>query len=88
MGEDIEGEEIMWPFKANRKKKEPELKPPVAVGERFKYLGITMVCSRHWEFPYDFPVVVAEYVNKSGEIKHATFCPTDWRSLKSENKRK
>jgi hypothetical protein len=78
----------MWPFaKKEPKPKEPELKPPVAIGERFKYLGVHMVCSRHYVFDMPFPVVLAEYVTKRGEIKQITFSPVDWPSLEAERVR-
>ena len=78
----------MWPFKKNEPKpSQPEIKPPVAIGERFKYLGIEMVCARHWEFDTPFPVVCAEYVNKNGEIKYARFPPCDWSVLEAERVR-
>lgn len=78
----------MWRFtKKKPKPKEPELKPPVAIGDRFKYLGVNMVCCRHWSCPYEFPVVVAEYVTKRGEIKQIVFGPADWASLEAERVR-
>ena len=78
----------MWLFtKKEPNTKEPEPTPPVAIGERFKYLGVEMVCCRHWIWPYDFKVVVAEYVTKRGEIKQVVFCPVDWASLEAERVR-
>lgn len=78
----------MWPFNQKETKlEEPEMKPPVALGERFKYLGVEMVCCRHWLMDYDFQVVVAEYVTKRGEIKQVVFSPTDWASLEAERVR-
>ena len=73
----------MWPFM----KKEPKLKPPFEVGERFKYIGVEMLCCRHIHEPYDFKVVVAEYVTNLGEIKQIVFCPIDWASLEAERVR-
>ena len=66
------------------KEPKPKPKPPVDVGKRFKYLGIEMVCTRHWDYDTTFPVVVAEYVNKHGEIQHAKFPPCDWLALEAE----
>lgn len=78
----------MWPFsKKEQNTEDQEMKPPVAIGERFKYLGVEMVCSRHCFYPYTFDVVVAEYVNFIGEIKEVVFTPADWDALNSELKR-
>jgi hypothetical protein len=78
----------MWPFsKRILKPEQPSRKPPVAIGERFKYLGIEMVCSRHWEWPYECPVVVGEYVTSIGRIERAIFCPVDWIALEAERAR-
>ena len=75
----------MWPFSKKEMKERPVPDPPpVKIGERFRYLGVEMICSRHWAFPYDFPVIVAEYVTALGEIKQLTFCPVDWTALKAE----
>lgn len=75
----------MWPFKKNDQT--PAAKPPIAIGERFTYLGVTMVCSRHFSWPHDYEVVAAEYVTKLGEIKHAVFLPEDWAALIAEQAR-
>lgn len=71
----------MWLFK---KEKIPPITPPIKVGERFIYLGIEMLCTRHFDFPYEFQVVKAEYVNTMGEIKYAVFPPCDWEVLRLE----
>ena len=81
----------MWPFKKKREQEEQEEQeetPPVAIGERFRYLGVEMVCSRHRIYPYTFTVVVADYVTNTGNIEQAVFCPVDWISLVAELTRK
>ena len=77
----------MWPFKITPR--EPKRKPPIAVGERFKYLGVDMVCSRHYDYvlEFPFPVIVAEYLSGHGEIKQVTFYPVDWTALEAERVR-
>ena len=72
----------MWLFR--NKEPEPELKPPVQVGQRFKYLGVEMLCTRHGHFDIPFPVVVADYVSNLGKIETSIFYPCDWPSLESE----
>mgnify|MGYP001571273219 CR=1 FL=1 len=75
----------MWPFWHKKLgPKKPELKPPVSIGERFKYLGVDMICCRHFAWPYDCNIVAAEYVTNLGEIKQIVFTPSDWNSLKAE----
>lgn len=75
----------MWPFRNNAPKtQEQPLVPPIAIGQRFKYLGVDMICIRHWEFGTPFNVIMAGYVNKHGEIKREIFYPCDWRALESE----
>lgn len=69
-------------------KKEKELVPPIAVGKRFKYLGINMVCVRHWDFYLTCSVVVAEYIDRDGDLVCRTFPPCDWTALKAEMRRK
>ena len=81
----------MWPFTQKVAKPRERLKlkitPPVAIGERFKYLGVEMVCCRHFAYGYEFQVVVAEYVTKHGEIRKIIFCPVDWACLEAERVR-
>lgn len=78
----------MWPFRKKELETKPAReKPPVDIGERFVYLGVEMVCCRHWQWPYDGEVVVAEYVTSLGEIKNVTFCPADWMCLEAERMR-
>jgi len=75
----------MWPFNRKSKQSEPD-KLPVEIGKRFRYLGVDMICIRDFGYEYGYPAVVAEYVNKFGEIKQATFYPCDWVALEAELK--
>lgn len=79
----------MWPFTITKKTEEPKIKiePPIGIGERFKYLGIDMICSRHSSYPSEHPVIVADYVNKNGVLKQWAFHPCDWVALNAERVR-
>ena len=78
----------MWPFRKPAPR-EPDRKPPIEIGERFKYLGVDMVCSRHyaWMGMGVMNAVVAEYVTHLGEIKQITFFPVNWDALEAERVR-
>jgi hypothetical protein len=70
----------MWPF--HKEENVRQTYPPLKPGDKFKYLGIEMICTRNW---YDiFDAVVAEYVNAHGEIKTLVFFPCDWIALNAE----
>ena len=71
---------MTWPFRT----KEPELNPPVTIGERFRYLGVEMICIRLSEFDYSFPVVIAQYIDTHGRIEEIRFPPCDWPALRAE----
>jgi len=63
--------------------------PPVKTGERFKYLGVEMLCVRDWifgglEYPSKRRGIVAQYRNEQGEICEQTFYPCDYAALKAE----
>ena len=86
----------MWPFAKKEPKpkkpkpKKPEIKPtgpPYAIGDRFQYLGVEMVCCRDLIWPWEFRVVVGQYVTKNGEIKEEVFWPCDFDLLESERVR-
>ena len=63
------------------------LTSPIAIGERFKFLGINMICIKHTEWPYKHPVIVAGYVTGNGELKQAIFGPGHWTALNAERAR-
>lgn len=69
----------MWPFKKDEIVKKT---PPIRPGEKFKYLGIEMICTRDWY--KDFDAVVADYVDERGTLKTWIFFPCDWDALKTE----
>ena len=74
----------MWSKKEPKSEPSTERKPPVQIGDRFKYLGVDMVCTRHWMPEYDFSVVAASYVNGAGEVVSVIFPPADWTALEKE----
>ena len=63
----------------------------VAIGDKFKYLGVDMVVSGHsdWNISmYDifrYPCLKARYVNKLGEIKNIKFDYDELKTLKFES---
>ena len=90
----------MWPFK----KEEPEqpkvdrtqecieeLKAFRDIGEKFNYLGATIICTGHFEL--DFyglnirirPTLKGDYKNDKGEIKAISFGYRELQGLKAEN---
>ena len=75
---------MKWFLETTRRSDEKPLKPPVEIGQRFKYLGVQMVCTRHWIFELNVPVVVADYVDKHGVLREAKFNPIDFDALKAE----
>lgn len=70
----------MWPFTYDETK---NLHFPVAVGEQFKYLGVDMICCRHFDFANESPAIVADYVTALGEIKSVSFLPVEWPALEA-----
>lgn len=90
----------MWPFK----KKEPEqpkvnrtqeciaeLRAFKDIGEKFNYLGVTIICTGHSKI--DFygtrvsvrPTMKGDYKNDKGEIKAISFGYRELPALKAEN---
>lgn len=70
---------------------------PFQVGERFTYLGLTMLCSRH-VLPSEFLLMgqmarvpsyalFAEYVCGQGKVNVATFMEREWPALLAESQR-
>lgn len=90
----------MWPFK----KKEPE-QPKVdrtqeyidelrafrAIGEKFNYLGVTIICTGHSDLDLCGlniivrPVLKGDYKNDKGEINPISFSYRELPALKAEN---
>lgn len=77
----------MW-FKSKPKPPEPAL--PVTTGERFKYLGVDMLCTGE-DIIYpgcgSMTCISAEYVDLLGRIQHIHFLPKDFDILKEEIRR-
>lgn len=67
-----------------------ELEAFCAIGDRFYYLGITMVCTAYgWGESYLGWVdgIVADYVNDEGEVMEHRFHFCDLHTLEKENAR-
>lgn len=60
---------------------------PVAVGHRFTYLGLMMVCTSHYiPLPsgMSIPGMVAEYVDADGMLRATSWTPQQFVAIKSE----
>lgn len=61
---------------------------PVAIGNRFTYLGVEMLCVTHTVLtaPFGMPSagIRAEYVDRDGVVRVAAFLPNDMQALKAE----
>lgn len=96
----MKGEFGMWPFK--KKEAEPPkvdrtqecidaLKAFRDIGEKFNYLGATIICIGHSELDFDGltisvrPVLKGYYKNDKGDIKPIAFSYKELPALQSEN---
>jgi hypothetical protein len=85
----------MWPF--SRKKDQPkesylevgikELKEFRDIGDSFKYLGRTMVVTRHHTFDgFDvWPKLICDYADNHGVLRQAVFGLHELEGLKKQN---
>lgn len=68
--------------------RQPQIDLPVAIGNRFTYLGIEMLCTGHTLLlpPFGMPSdgIRAEYVDRDGVLRTAAFVPSDLQALKAE----
>lgn len=66
----------------------PAFDPPVALGARFTYLGVEMLCIGHYfqlpPFGQMVPGIRAEYVDRDGRVVAAGFPASDMDSLRAE----
>lgn len=66
----------------------PPFDAPVAIGARFTYLGIEMVCTSHIilssSFGHVVPGVKAEYVDCDGRVLGAVFPAHEMEALRAE----
>lgn len=66
----------------------PPFDPPVALGQRFTYLGVEMLCIGHCfhipPFGQVVPGIRAEYVDRDGRVISASFPAMDMESLRAE----
>jgi len=60
--------------------------PPVAIGMRFTYLGIEMLCTSHLVArPWGFvPGMLAEYAANDGTVRQTMFAGSEIDALKQE----
>lgn len=64
--------------------------PPIKIGERFKYLGIEMLCVGHgisYGYHNDYPCIEYEYVNNMGNIVEGKFKARQFPAIIAENNR-
>ncbi len=89
----------MWPFKVSTAKDDvcskdvlfqeavSDLKAFRDVGEKFTYLGISMIVESHSRYyPFgNLAQITAGYRNTHGELKYACFCRRELPALQAEN---
>ncbi len=71
---------------ANLTQRLPEFKAPVAIGDRFRYLGLDMLCTGHsmQTTMGTVPCLKSEYVASDGTVRSAVFVGTDIDALRAE----
>lgn len=62
---------------------------PVSVGDRFRYVGVQMLCVRRLAVTYmaDGPVIESQYLNYRGEIQTFWIGEEIWPALRAEVER-
>ena len=60
------------------------------IGEKFNYMGITMIVESHYLYNINggHPLLSAAYKNAYGELKHASFLRRELPALRAENPQK
>ena len=76
----------MWPFSRKEEiPQSPRIECPVKPGQRFTYLGVTMVAEFETpEMEYWPRTLNASYVNGAGNIVSVRFVPAEYEAIRQE----